>query len=38
MHTLLLIGAGGCIGAILRYEVSGWLQSGATTFRWERSG
>jgi CrcB protein len=32
MHTLLLIGAGGCIGAILRYEVSGWLQSGATTF------
>lgn len=29
---LLSIGAGGFIGAILRYWVSGWIQAGAITF------
>jgi CrcB protein len=32
MNTLLLVGAGGFVGAILRYELSGWIQAGATTF------
>lgn len=29
---LLWIGAGGFLGAILRYWVSGWIQAGAITF------
>ncbi len=32
MNTLLLVGAGGFIGAILRYELSGWIQSGSAAF------
>ena len=32
MHLWLMIGIGGFIGAILRYAMSGWVQSGITTF------
>ncbi|NMC59200.1 MAG: fluoride efflux transporter CrcB [Candidatus Methanofastidiosa archaeon] len=32
MHTLLLIGLGGFLGAILRYLVSGWVQNGFFSF------
>ena len=32
MHLWLMIGVGGFIGAILRYAMSGWIQSGITTF------
>ena len=32
MHLWLTIGVGGFIGAILRYAMSGWIQSGTTTF------
>lgn len=32
MEALLLIGAGGFIGAILRYLVGGWVQNGFSTF------
>lgn len=32
MTLLLIIGAGGFLGAILRYLVSGWIQSGAVVF------
>jgi CrcB protein len=28
----MLIGAGGFVGALLRYYISGWIQSGAITF------
>ena len=32
MHSLLLIGIGGFIGAVLRYLMSGWVQNGLETF------
>ena len=32
MLLVLLIGLGGFVGAILRYWVSGWIQSGLITF------
>jgi len=32
MYSLLLIGVGGFIGAVLRYLVSGWLQSSNSVF------
>jgi len=32
VEALLLIGAGGFIGAILRYLVGGWVQNGFSTF------
>ena len=32
MSPWVLVGAGGFAGAILRYYVSGWIQSGAATF------
>ncbi len=32
MYTLLLIGIGGFIGAILRYFISGWIQNGIISF------
>jgi len=32
MYTLLFIGVGGFIGAVLRYLVSGWIQSGLISF------
>lgn len=32
MHTLLLIGIGGFIGAIFRYSISGWIQNGLISF------
>ena len=32
MHLWLMIGVGGFIGAILRYAMSGWIQSGIMTF------
>jgi fluoride exporter len=32
LYTLLIIGIGGFIGAILRYSVSGWIQNGIISF------
>lgn len=32
MYTILLIGIGGFIGAILRYTLSGWIQDGFVNF------
>lgn len=32
MNALLLVGAGGFIGAIGRYLLSGWIQNGYSTF------
>ena len=32
MLTILLIGIGGFIGAVLRYLMSGWIQNGLITF------
>ena len=32
MWLVLLIGMGGFVGAILRYWISGWIQSGAIVF------
>jgi CrcB protein len=32
MHLWLVIGAGGFIGALLRYAVSGWIQNSVVTF------
>ena len=32
MYTILLIGVGGFIGAMLRYLVSGWIQNGIISF------
>lgn len=32
MTLLLIVGAGGFLGAILRYLLSGWIQSGVVTF------
>ncbi|UCD11385.1 MAG: fluoride efflux transporter CrcB [Nitrospinaceae bacterium] len=32
MTLWMLIGAGGFVGALLRYYISGWIQSGAITF------
>lgn len=32
VHTVLLIGIGGFIGAILRYVLSGWIQNGYLSF------
>lgn len=32
MHSLLLIGIGGFVGAVLRYLISGWVQNGVETF------
>ena len=32
MYTLLLVGLGGFIGAILRYVLGGWIQNGFVNF------
>jgi CrcB protein len=32
MHPWLIVGAGGFIGAILRYSLGGWIQKGAESF------
>jgi CrcB protein len=32
MNPLLIVGAGGFVGAILRYSVGGWIQKGAESF------
>ena len=32
MYTLLLVGLGGFIGAILRYTLGGWIQNGFVDF------
>lgn len=32
MYTILLVGIGGFIGAILRYTLGGWIQNGFTNF------
>jgi CrcB protein len=32
MYTLLLVGLGGFIGAILRYTLGGWIQNGFVNF------
>ncbi|HJH31635.1 MAG TPA: fluoride efflux transporter CrcB [Methanosarcinaceae archaeon] len=32
MYTLLLIGTGGFIGAVLRYIISGWIQNGFISY------
>ena len=34
MRSLLMVGAGGCIGSVLRYLISGWVQtlSGGSSF------
>ena len=32
MNPLLIVGAGGFVGAILRYAVGGWIQKGMASF------
>jgi CrcB protein len=32
MHPWLIVGAGGFLGAVLRYAVGGWIQKGAESF------
>lgn len=32
MQTWIIVGIGGCIGAILRYFASGWFQGSVSTF------
>ena len=32
MYTILLVGIGGFIGAILRYVIGGWIQNGFVNF------
>lgn len=32
MYTIILIGLGGCIGAILRYVLGGWIQNSFSNF------
>ena len=34
MLTLVLVGAGGFLGAIARYLVSGWVQNSTSSFPW----